>query len=253
MAGTETLRVFWQPGCSSCVKVKEFLTGLGIEYEPVNVMADPKGLDDLLALGAQSVPVVSRGKDYVFAQSLEDVSKFIGRDMKFDRLPPAELMQRWFYFLDTSRSMISELPAPHVEFRPSQRPTRPLRDLGYHIFQVPDAFLQAILDGERDMPQIRDDPPADVKTVPHVLKYADGIRNRLQQWWDNLADKNCSWTVDTFYGIQPGHGFLERSTWHSAQHARQFLSLCDELGIKLSRRISDDAYKGLPMPVTIWE
>ena len=27
------LRVYWRPGCSSCVKVKEFLTNLGVENE----------------------------------------------------------------------------------------------------------------------------------------------------------------------------------------------------------------------------
>ncbi len=31
------LRVYWRPGCSSCVKVKEFLTNLGVDYESVNV------------------------------------------------------------------------------------------------------------------------------------------------------------------------------------------------------------------------
>jgi hypothetical protein len=31
----EGLKVYWRPGCSSCVRIKEFLSGLGIEYESI--------------------------------------------------------------------------------------------------------------------------------------------------------------------------------------------------------------------------
>src|SRR6266853_563336 len=74
---TEALKVYWRPGCSSCVRIKEFLTGLGVKYESVNVSATPEAMEDLLRLGVRTVPVVARGKDYVFAQELADVSEFI--------------------------------------------------------------------------------------------------------------------------------------------------------------------------------
>ena len=35
----QALRVYWRPGCSSCVRIKEFLTGLGLEYESVKHLA----------------------------------------------------------------------------------------------------------------------------------------------------------------------------------------------------------------------
>src|SRR5438477_308254 len=80
------LRVYWRPGCSSCVKVKEFLTNLGVEYESVNVSARPEAMEELRALGVRTVPVVARGSEYVFAQELADVSAFIGRKVDFERL-----------------------------------------------------------------------------------------------------------------------------------------------------------------------
>ena len=32
----ENLRVYWRQGCSSCVKVKEYLTGIGVEFESID-------------------------------------------------------------------------------------------------------------------------------------------------------------------------------------------------------------------------
>jgi len=72
MTATEAqaLRVYWRPGCSSCVKVKEFLAQLGVEYESINVSATPAAMDELKELGVRTVPVVARGREYVFAQAL---------------------------------------------------------------------------------------------------------------------------------------------------------------------------------------
>ena len=89
------LRVYWRPGCSSCVKVKEFLTNLGVEYESINVSARPEAMDELRELGVRTVPVVARGKEYVFAQELADVSAFVGRKVDFQRLPPEALYGKW--------------------------------------------------------------------------------------------------------------------------------------------------------------
>src|SRR3970040_631745 len=91
----QTLRVYWRLGCSSCVKVKEFLSGLGVEYESIHVSARPEAMEEPRALGVGSGPVVARGREYVFAQELADVSRFIGRDVEFPRLPAAALMRKW--------------------------------------------------------------------------------------------------------------------------------------------------------------
>ena len=71
--------------------------------------------------------------------------------------------------------------------------------------------------------------------------------------YDNLSDKSFSWTVKTFYGIQPSHHCLERSTWHMAQHIRQLQVVLDGYRVPLARRINEAKYKGLPMPEGLWE
>src|SRR2546422_5787578 len=91
---SQVLRVYWRPGCSSCVKVKEFLSQLGVDYQSINVSATPEAMDELREMGVRTVPVVARGREYVFAQALEDVSRFLGQDLQMKRLAPAALVQK---------------------------------------------------------------------------------------------------------------------------------------------------------------
>jgi arsenate reductase-like glutaredoxin family protein len=35
------ITVYWQPGCTSCLKTKEFLRSHGVVFESVNVREDP--------------------------------------------------------------------------------------------------------------------------------------------------------------------------------------------------------------------
>src|SRR5260221_2105835 len=115
----ETLRVYWRPGCSSCVRIKEFLTGLGVKYESINVSATPQAMDELREMGVRTVPVVARGKEFVFAQELADVSEFIGRKVDFRRLAAPALMEKWLHGLLASQSHAVQLPAAS----PAQRAT----------------------------------------------------------------------------------------------------------------------------------
>ena len=57
LATAGRVRVFWQPGCTSCLRTKEFLTNNGVDYESINVHGNPQGMEELRKLGARSVPV----------------------------------------------------------------------------------------------------------------------------------------------------------------------------------------------------
>jgi arsenate reductase-like glutaredoxin family protein len=46
-SAAERVRVFWQPGCSSCLRAKEFLTKNGVDYESINVHGNPANLAGL--------------------------------------------------------------------------------------------------------------------------------------------------------------------------------------------------------------
>src|SRR6185369_12781145 len=200
------LRVYWRPGCSSCVKVKEFLTNLGVEYESVNVSARPEAMEELRALGVRTVPVVARGKDYVFAQELADVSEFIGRKVDFRRLPPEALYRKWQTVLAAAQRQVMQIPADKLQQRATPGRDRSIRDLAYHVYQVPDSFLQAIEEGVQDLTSVYNaPPPANVTSTAQIAAYGKSVAERLERWWKREGDKAAGATLQTYYGEQPLH------------------------------------------------
>ena len=89
-----TLTVYWQPGCTSCLRTKEFLREHGVEFESVNVREDPQAMERLAALGARSVPVVARGDAFVYGQDLATVARFAGIEAGLQRLDVPVLVSR---------------------------------------------------------------------------------------------------------------------------------------------------------------
>lgn len=253
MAG-EPLKVYWRPGCSSCVRVKEFLGGLGIGYESINVSAQPEAMQELHSLGVRSVPVVTRGRDYVFAQELADVSRFLGRDVQFDRLPPAKLIEKWLAVLAAAQRHALQLPPECLGERATPGRDRSIRDLACHVYQVPDAFLQAVEHGVEDLAALYNAaPPPEVRTPRQIRDYGAQVSARLARWWASLPDKACRREVKTYYGVQPLHHLLERCTWHSAQHARQIIAVLERFGIAPDGALTAQDYAGLPLPAGLWE
>ena len=249
----EEISVYWTPGCSSCVKVKEFLTRSKVPFESVNVAANPAGMKFLASLGVRSVPVVVRGREYTFAQSLDDVARFVGVGHTAARLPPEVLMDRWAAILDIATEAIGRLPAEVLDARPVAERPRTVRDLAYHIFQVPDAFLQTVIDGLEDWTVVANvNAPEDVD-VPGILSYGADKKQRVAAWWDTLEDRSCNQSLKMFYGVHPLHAFLERSVWHSAQHTRQLLWWSEANGLAVGRRLTTEVLDGLPLPEGLWE
>lgn len=250
----QALKVYWRPGCSSCVRVKEFLSKLGVDYESINVSARPEAMDELRALGVRSVPVVARGSEYVFAQELADVSQFVGRKVDFKRLPAPALMEKWFNVLAAGERCVAQLPSARLGERAIEGRDRSIRELAYHVYQIPDAFLQAVIDSNPDIAEVYNArPPADVRSADDIRAYAARVTQRLEDWWAARADKSCAGTLSTYYGEQPLHHVLERCTWHSAQHVRQIIAVLERLGIAPEKPLTAHDYAGLPMPQGLWE
>jgi glutaredoxin len=251
---TPALKVYWRPGCSSCVKVKEYLSQQGLAFESIDVSARPDAMQDLLRWGVKTVPVVSRGDEYVFAQALEDVSRFVGARFDSNRLPPEELMRKWLHVLRSAQRHALQIPATRMHERATEGRDRSILTLAYHVYQIPDAFLQAIQDGVPDMAKVYDTPlPAGVKSPADVVAFGSRMEKRLEAWWRALPDKSCTQKVHTYYGERPLHELLERCTWHSAQHARQGISVLERLGVRPEAPLTAADYAGLPMPKGLWE
>src|SRR5437879_2492781 len=198
---SQVLRVYWRPGCSSCVKVKEFLSELGVDYQSINVSATPEAMDELREMGVRSVPVVARGRQYVFAQALEDVSRFLGKDVQMKRLPPEALVQKWLKVLAAAQRHVVQLPTARLAERATPGRDRSIRDLAYHVYQVPDAFLQAVENGVQDLTAVYNaPPPANVTRVDDIRAYGASVAKRLDAWWLRDGARAASAKVETHYG-----------------------------------------------------
>ena len=206
------------------------------------------------ALGARSVPVVSRGKDFVFGQMIKDVAKFIG--VEYDtkpKLSPQELIDKLDFIMSAAQRFVAQIPENVLDQNFKNR-KRPIRDLCYHIFRLEEAFLDVV---ENDIYLTRDllnsPTPDTVRTTQDLIAYGNRVQQRLRSWWSGFEDKDCEREIDSYYGKQPLHNVLERHTWHPAQHVRQLMLLLRENGIEPDDPVSDDDFKGLPIPAKVWD
>jgi glutaredoxin-like protein NrdH len=53
-----SVTVYTRNNCPFCDRTKEMLADLGVDFDVVNIEEDPAGLDKLIELGYQGVPVV---------------------------------------------------------------------------------------------------------------------------------------------------------------------------------------------------
>jgi glutaredoxin len=263
MTATQTreyFRVFWQPGCSSCVKVKEFLDRIGVEYESVNCLNNPDAMRDLERLGVRTIPLVSQGNRFTFAQSLDEVAKFVGKSVaKREMLEPDVLANRWLHILRSAEGYVEQIPP--ARFRDPIFPgrERTIGQLAYHVFQIPHAFLETVENNVADWTIITNtDAPATVASSADILRYAHPQTERLARWWERQSQrpieefKNSTQKAIMYSGERVMHEFLERSTWHSAQHTRQLIAVLESLNVKLKAPLGAADYANLPMPAGLW-
>lgn len=246
------IRVFWQPGCTSCLRVKEFLSKQGIAYESVDVHNDPQGLDDLRALGARSVPIVALGGRFTLAQNIRDVVKFLDLKTKvMAPLPPAELVGRLDRILRAAIRYAQQFSATQLKETFRNR-NRTVAGLIFHVFRVSQMGLEAARQIELRFESFDDLPPSEWGTE-QLVAFGESIRGALAQWWASEADRDLRYTAPTYYGTQVMHDVLERTTWHAAQHTRQLVLILESYGIVPDGPLSADDLAGLPVPDEVWD
>lgn len=219
-------------------------------------MNDPVGREQLLKLGVRTVPVLARSDQYIFCQNLEDVAEFVGlQGTGHTPLPPEVLLAKWIAVLRAAQRYIRQIPNDRLNDRAIDSRDRSMRLLSHHIFRIGEAFLETAIDGVEYWVQLANMPPHDgtCTTGEEIASYGNRIIGRIENWWTQLADKSCQQKVKTFYGTPPTHQLLERSTWHSAQHTRQMISILERFGIEPDGRLSIEDLAGLPLPEGIWD
>jgi len=250
------LKVYWQPGCSSCLKTKEFIIDHGVPFQSVNVLDDDEGFKELQAMGVRQVPIVARGSVWANGAVFRDVAKVAGFEYGEHKiLPPEDIKDKVLTILDATARYLAQIPDDQLDVVLPGRP-RSYRQLVYHIFDIPKVFLDRV---EHDKPItyecLKSILPPEIKTKDDLLEYGSSTRERLAAWWDkDGAETDFTQPGKVYYGDVSLHEVLERTGWHSGQHTRQIiLVLSEKLGIEPNGPLDDPDFAGLPMPKNIWD
>jgi len=250
------LKVYWQPGCSSCLKTKEFLLEHGVPFESVNVLEDEDGFKDLQALGVRLVPIAARGNVWANGAVFRDVARVAGFEYGEQKmLTPEVLKDKVLMILDAAGRYLAQIPDDKLDVVLPGRP-RSYRQLVYHVFDIPKVFLDRV---EHDAPYtyeaLKSILPDGMATKQDLLDYGSQNRKRFAVWWDREGSStDFKQPGKVYYGDVSLHEVLERTGWHSGQHTRQIiLMLREKLGIEPNGPISDDDLAGLPLPKNVWD
>ncbi len=250
---SESFRLYWQPGCTSCLKAKEFLSGHGIAFDSINVRAVPGAMAELARLGARSVPVIACGDRFCFGQELEEVARFVGVPWRRERLKMVTLVDRIRHLLRAAPRLAAQIPDAHFETLIDGRPDRSYGDIGFHVAMIVEGFLASARGGELSFDHFLKRPEGASRRSSEVCAQIDLTASRFDAWWEAMADRSGTEPVRTYYGAQPLHGVLERTAWHVAQHCRQMEHIVRTLGISPAIALGDAELGGLPLPDKIWD
>ena len=250
------LKVYWQPGCSSCLKTKEFLLDHGVPFESVNVLENENGFNELQELGIRLVPIAARGKVWANGAVFRDVAKVAGFEYgELTMLTPEVIKDKVLMILDAAQRYLTQIPDEKLDTVLPGRP-RSYRQLVYHVFDIPKVFLDLV---EHDSPYTYEALlsilPDNMNTKSDLMSYGRKNRDRFAAWWDrDGTNTDFKQAGKVYYGEVSLHEVLERTGWHSGQHTRQIiLMLREKLEIKPNRPLKDSDLKGLPLPKSIWD
>lgn len=205
-------------------------------------------------LGARSIPVLSRGDDFVFAQNIAQVVEFLKlNEIAGPVLSPAQLVERMERYIDAALRTIPQMPDDQLETLTPGRP-RAYGRLAHHMFRICEAFTEVAggkffsngLPGEVHNPE-------EMASTAALAAYGRGVKAKVETWWATTPDKDAQTEVETYYGKQKLHEVLERATWHIGQHTRQWVMLLDKHGIKADRPLGEADFADLPMPKQVWD
>jgi len=229
------------------------LAARAVAFESIDVANDADGLAALGALGLRTVPVVAVGEIYVFGQSIAEVAAFLGLDMAGEGpLPPAELADRLDRVLAAAARLLRQIPDNRIGDKLPNR-DRSYRELGHHVFIIAGTFLDVIDGATLTTEALAVPPPAELRTGTEGAGFGDSVRHRVAAWWADAGNEDFTRLVPTYYGDQPLHDVMERTTWHAAQHVRQLAMVVENLGLAPDGPLTEADLAGLPVPEKVWD
>ena len=169
-------------------------------------------------------------------------------------LSPLDLLDRINGILVGARRFAAQIPEGSLDNKLPGRP-RSYRQLAYHIFNIPDVFLDHVeLDTPYTYESLLEILPEEMATRQDLLDYGAQVQSRLTAWWETSGcNTDFSCDGDVYYGNVTLHEVLERTGWHSGQHTRQLMLALEKLDLEVDQPLTDETFAGLPMPNQVWD
>lgn len=251
MPAPARIKLYWKPGCSSCLRTKEFLTKQQIAFESVNAENNPQALAQLQALGARGLPVISLGDRFTLCQSFADVLKFLDLKMRLaDPLPGPELFSKLDTVLAAAARITRQFPEQQLgeTFRDRNRTKGAL---AFHVFRVVEMGIAAAQGQGMNVEHFNDLPPPEW-SGDDIARWGLAVRDQALSWWRAQDGAVLKRRVPTYYGTPEVHDMLERTVWHAAQHTRQLALMLEMGGTIPDRPLTAQDLSGLPVPDEVW-
>ena len=209
-------------------------------------------MDRLVKLGLRSVPAVVVGERYVAGPKLKEIAELVGKPYQAQqKLPPEQIVQKLDVVLAALQRYIRQVPDDKLELKSPDR-DRPLRRLSYHAFSLVDCFLETCAGIPLTHEALNAPPPDTVRTSIAIAEYGQGVRQRLEAWWEREHGRSPDDVLETYYGPQSLHDLLERTAWHSAQHSRHLVLFLGWIGLEPDGPLTPEDLAGLPLPDAVW-
>jgi hypothetical protein len=221
-----------------------------VQFEGFDVEAEPQRRRDLERFGVPRVPATILGNRVVHGWNPKALAELVGaRYEERGRLTPAELARRLDAVLAATQRAIRQVPREHLGMKAPGR-DRTVRQLAFHVFRLSAAFVDTREQGHLSADVFDESAPAGMADGDAVASYGDAVRRRLAGYCARPGW--CDGTVSTYYGPQSAHDFMERTTWHAAQHLRQIYWFLERMGVAAEAPMTDADLEGLPLPGAVW-
>jgi uncharacterized damage-inducible protein DinB/glutaredoxin len=246
---SDVIEAYWIPGCTSCLRMKEFLEKNGVTYEPVNLEDYPERGERLKATGLL-LPVVVIGDRAVSGLDLKAVAEFVGIDYDAPTmLPPIDLKRKYLLISATLCRLVAQMSPQQLEYKSPDR-DRTLAALAAHVGTIMRAFLDAF-DAEAYDATL-EAPPEELRTKEAIVGWAKETEAMFERWWERIGhDDPLDRVIETYWGHHTMHEVLERAVWHPAQHTRQVALFMERIGLEPDGALTPSDLEGLPLPERI--
>jgi hypothetical protein len=261
----DVLELYWVHGCSSCLRMKEFVDKLGVLYRSKDVTAHPEYAERPESLGLR-IPSAVLGDEGVAGIDLEGIARLIGVDYAAPAiLSPGVLKIKYDEISAVVVELVDQVPEEDFDIRIEEL-GRTVRALMLHIVIIMRGFVaieetNVFTDGWDFMPAYvgwHERLTGGTVSKEALIELAVISRTALDTWWQRVGfddsfdrvveskkkDQTSYWTLHTAF---------ERAVWHTAQHTRQLqFILGEKFGLEPRVRLSGDVLLGLPLPDALY-